>query len=158
MTVRMKGKKQGTGQKVEDILRGNNDLRIVVVGTTCTGKSTMVTRLKKDGLAVQDMDELIFPKLTKEETERICQTPWTKDIGNLMDKLARKYVQVKPGEPIFGTVVFDCDLIVYLKISDSLLKERIIERKVDFDDAKGMQHQIEKGIRKSGIRCIELEV
>ena len=36
-----------------------------------------------------DMDEEIFPLLTEEENDYVCQTPWTEEIGNKMDELVR---------------------------------------------------------------------
>ena len=160
MVVRMRQKSSGQDVKarVKEILRSNNDIRIVVVGTTCTGKSTMIKQLKAEGFQVHDMDELVFPKLTSEEREAVNKTPWTPDIGKLMNRLAKKYVEIVPGEPVFGTIVFNCDLVIYLHISDRLLKERIIDRDVNFNDAKNMQIQLEENIARSGIRSIKLEV
>lgn len=46
-----------------NIIDSNKDKRICLVGTTCTGKSTLIKRL---GVG-SDMDELLFPLLTEEE-------------------------------------------------------------------------------------------
>ena len=48
------------------IFNDNNDKRICVLGTTCTGKTTLINEMQI-GL---DMDEEIFPLLSKEESDR----------------------------------------------------------------------------------------
>ncbi len=136
------------------IFNKNSDKRICVLGTTCTGKTTMINE-SNIGL---DMDEEIFPLLTKEETDYVCSTPWTEEIGEKMDELVRTKLFVKPGLPMFGTVLLDCDLLVYLHISDELLLERTKLRNVDFMNAKNMQQKIEDEIRNSGLETITLEV
>ncbi len=125
---------------IEDLLRifnENKNKRICVLGTACTGKSTLINKLNIG----EDMDKLIFPLLTKEESNYVCQTPWTEEIGKKMDELVRTKLIIKPGTPLFGTVLLPCDLIVYLHISDELLLERTTLRKADFRDAKNMQYK-----------------
>lgn len=141
-------------QDLRAILDQHRQERVVVVGTTCTGKSTLLKRIL-EGL---DMDEVIFPQLTPEENAFVCQSPWTEEIGREMDRLAKKYVKVEPGHPVFGTIVFDSDLIIELKISDDLLKKRTHLRSAEFDDAKNMQKQIEEEIKNSGTPVIEFPV
>jgi hypothetical protein len=136
------------------IFKENNDKRICVLGTTCTGKSTLIKELNI-GL---DMDEEIFPLLSKEETEYVCRTPWTEEIGEKMDELVRTKLKIDPGTPLFGTVLLDCDLVIYLHISDELLKERTNLRNVDFANAKNMQSKIEQEIFNAGLNVIILEV
>lgn len=136
------------------ILERNKEKRICVIGTTCTGKSTLIQNLNV-GI---DMDEAIFPLLTEEETEFVCRTPWTEEIGKKMDELVRSRLVITPGTPMFGTVLLDCDLVVYLHISDELLMERTMARGVDFQNAKNMQRSIEDEIIAAGIDTIALEV
>lgn len=139
---------------LKDILDENKDKRICVLGTTCTGKTTLINKLNLG----EDMDKLIFPLLTKEESDYVCQTPWTEDIGKKMDELVRNKLVIKPGTPLFGTVLLDCDLVVYLHIKDALLKERAKARNVDFENAKNMQQKIESEIIRTKIKTITLEV
>ena len=68
-----------------------------------------------------------------------------------MDELVKEKLSIKKGNPLFGTVLLDADLIIYLHISDELLWERTKLRNVDFDDAKSMQSRIEDEIKSSGI-------
>lgn len=140
--------------ELKQIFDKNRDKRILVIGTTCTGKSTLIRNL---GIGV-DMDKVIFPLLTKEESDYVCQTPWTKEIGEKMTYLVKKKLKIQQGEPLFGTVLIDCDLIVYLHISDELLKKRADLRNVDYMNAKNMQTEIEEEIKASNIKVITLEV
>lgn len=141
-------------EELRQIFIDNKDKRICVLGTTCTGKTTLIN---ESNMGV-DMDEEIFPLLTEEENEYVCQTPWTEEIGNKMDELVRTRLRINPGVPMFGTVLLDCDLIVYLHITDDLLLERTKSRNVDFNNAKNMQLKIEEEISKSNIPTICVEV
>ena len=75
-----------------------------------------------------------------------------------MNELVRTRLSIKPNYPMFGTVLLDCDLVVYLHINDELLLERTKLRNVDFVNAKNMQIEIEKEIQDSDIETITLEV
>lgn len=141
-------------EELKEIFNNNKDKRLLVIGTTCTGKSTLIKNL---GMGL-DMDKVIFPLLTKEESDCVCQTPWTKEIGEKMTYLVKTKLTIQPGEPLFGTVLIDCDLIIYLHITDELLKKRTNLRNVDFMNAKNMQTEIEEEIKKSNIKVITLEV
>lgn len=141
-------------EQLIEIFEENRDKRICVLGATCTGKTT----LKKGTNIGLDMDEEIFPLLTEEETEYVCRTPWTQEIGNRMDELVRTKLSIKQGTPMFGTVLLDCDLIVYLHINDDLLLERTKLRNTDFSNAKNMQQKIEEEIKNSNIPTIYVEV
>ena len=140
-------------EQLIEIFEENRDKRICVLGATCTGKTTLI---KGTNIGL-DMDEEIFPLLTEEETEYVCRTPWTQEIGNRMDELVRTKLSIKQGTPMFGTVLLDCDLIVYLHINDDLLLERTKLRNTDFSNAKNMQQKIEEEIKKSNIPIIYVE-
>ena len=75
-----------------------------------------------------------------------------------MTYLVKTKLKIQTGEPLFGTVLIDCDLIVYLHINDELLKKRTDLRNVDFTNAKNMQTEIEEEIKNSNIKVITLEV
>ena len=141
-------------EQLIEIFEENRDKRICVLGATCTGKTTLI---KGTNIGL-DMDEEIFPLLTEEETEYVCRTPWTQEIGNRMDELVKTKLSIKQGTPMFGTVLLDCDLIVYLHINDDLLLERTKLRNTDFSNAKNMQQKIEEEIKKSNIPIIYVEV
>ncbi len=162
-------------EQLKNILNENNNKRICILGTSCTGKTTLIeqTGIGKDmdeeifPLLTQEEEEYvcrtpwtkeIFPLLTQEEEEYVCRTPWTKEIGNYMDNLVKSKLKIEPGIPLLGTVLLDCDLIVYLHINDELLKMRTEKRNVDFINAKNMQKAIEEDINNSNIKTITIEV
>lgn len=120
----------------------------------CNGKRIYL-EYAKNGL---DMDKIIFPLLSDEEKNYVCQTPWTPEIGETMDRLVKERIRIKPGKPVFGTVIIDCDLIIYLDISDELLQERTKSRNVDYKDAKNMKDSIEKDIEDTLIPVIRIQV
>ena len=66
------------------------------------------------------------------------------------------FLIIEKGKPVFGTVVLDADLIIFLDIDDNLLKERCAKRKTSFENAKNMQKQIIQEIKVSKIPCREL--
>lgn len=137
-----------------ELLAQHSDKRVCVVGTTCTGKSTMLSQIP----GARDQDREVFPKLTKEESDFVCRVPWTEETGRAMSRFVREKVLSHIGGPVFGTVVIESDLVVLLKISDELLKQRVAGRNVQFSDAKSMQTQMESEVRRSGIPYIEYSV
>lgn len=139
---------------LKNILESNKDKRICVVGTSCTGKTTYL-EYAKNGL---DMDKIIFPLLSQEEMDYVCQTPWTQEIGKTMDRLVKEKIKIQAGKPVFGTVIIDCDLIVYLNISEELLKQRTKSRNVSFNDAKMMKDSIEQELTRTDIPVVVVEV
>jgi len=57
--------------------------RICVLATTCCGKSSLLKQIP----GCVDLDDELWPQLTKEEEEFISQKPWTNEIGDFIDKL-----------------------------------------------------------------------
>lgn len=130
--------------KLEEIFNNNKDKRICVLGTTCCGKST----LQKDLPETIDMDDALWPTLSKQEEAYICQKPWTNDIGNFTSKIVKERVKIEPGHPLFSLIVLECDLIVYLNITDELLVKHCERRDASFEDALNVKFAIENSIRK----------
>lgn len=128
--------------------------RVIVVGTTCVGKSTLLKQIPEG----RDQDAEVFACMSKEEAQYVCQTPWTEEIGATMNRHVRNYVKSKAGSPVFGTVVIDCDFIIELSISDELLKQRVAARKVNFADAKNMQSALHQNVLSSGIPYTEFNL
>ena len=79
-----------------------------------------------------------------EETDFIHQKPWTKEIGSFIDKLVYEKISVKAGHPLFTTIIVDCDVVVYLDISDELLAEHCKKRENNFADSKNVKESIEE--------------
>ncbi|MEK6928517.1 MAG: hypothetical protein AABW65_01005 [Nanoarchaeota archaeon] len=136
-----------TRKKMEYLLEMYNYERVCVVGTTCIGKSNLVSLIKD----TYDMDNLVFPLLSHDEEKRVCQTPWTKEIGDTMTRLSRERIKIEAGKPVFGTVVLDSDLIIYLQGSEELLRKNTSLRNKSYEDADSMQKSIGREVLKSGI-------
>lgn len=131
---------QETINVLEAIFERHKEERICVVGTTCCGKSTLLNQIPN----CIDMDDAVWPLLTQVEKDYICQKPWTREIGDFFDKLVYEKVKIEKGFPMFGTVILDCDVVVYLDIKDDLLEKHCKQRNVKFSDAKNMKIAIEK--------------
>lgn len=72
--------------------------------------------------------------------------------------MVKEKIKVQKGKPLFGTVVLDCDLIIFLEIDDKLLKERTEKRKAKFESAKDMQKMIKQEITDSKISSITFKI
>lgn len=121
------------------IFEKHKNERVYVLATTCCGKTTLIKQIPD----CVDMDSIAFTDITEEEAAILNKTPWTSEIGRMVDKLVYRNVKVQPGHPVFGTVIVDCDVIIYLDISDELLKQHCQKRNVNFTDAKKMKEAIE---------------
>lgn len=75
-----------------------------------------------------------------------------------MDNLARTKLHIIPGHPLFGTVILDADLIVFLHISEEELKPRCLKRKANFGNCSNMQAKIEKELKYYKNKVIKLEI
>ena len=81
---------QETINTLEAIFEKHKEERVCVIGTTCCGKSTLLKKIPD----CVDMDEALWPLLTKEESDFVCQKPWTKEIGDYFDKLIYEKVKI----------------------------------------------------------------
>lgn len=92
----------------------------------------------------------------------ICQKPWTKDIVKFTSKLVKERIVIKPGHPLFSLILLDCEVIVYLDISDGLLRKHCQQRNALWEDAKNVKYAIEGAInerRMSGnLKIYDLEM
>lgn len=141
-------------EELKSILSKNADKRITVIGTTCTGKSTLLKEIP-NGVEMKE----ISPALTDEERTFVNQSPWTTEIGEKMVKIRGEKAKLEIGKPVFGTVIAkNTDLIIYLKIEDEILRKRVNFRNGNFDDAKAMQEWIEKKITDSKLPTVILNI
>lgn len=143
-----------TIDELRKVFNANKDKKICVIGTTCIGKSTILEYLPE----CYDMDEILFPLLTEEETNIVCATPWTEEIGEYMNKLAKEKIKIECGHPVFGTVLLDAELIILLTIDDKKLKERTRLREASFESSLRMQEAIIEEVTNSGIPYITIPV
>lgn len=141
-------------EELKSILSQNADKRITIIGTTCTGKSTLLKEIP-EGVEMKD----ISPALTDEERAFTNQSPWTPEIGEKMFEIRGEKAKLEIGKPVFGTVIAkNTDLIIYLKIDDEVLRKRVNFRNGNFDDAKAMQEWIEQKITDSKLPTVILNI
>lgn len=147
-------------ERLKGIFDTNKEKRICVVGASCSGKTTLMKYFPE----AIDMDDLLFgntdknlePLLSQEETDYVCG-PWMPEVGQFIHQKAVELINITPGHPVFGTIVFPSDLIVEITVPENLLKERIAKRATNESDVLNMKSQIEEEIEKSGIEKIVVE-
>ena len=132
--------RQETINALKAIFEKHENERICVLATTCCGKTTLLRQIPN----CVDLDDELWPQLTKEEADFISQKPWTHEIGDFIDKLVYEKISIKPGHPLFSTIIVDCDVVVYLDISDELLAEHCKKRGNDYADSKNVMEAVEK--------------
>ncbi len=138
MAVQMSS--QETINTLNAIFAKHKNERICVLATPCCGKTTLLRQIPD----CIDLDDELWPQLTPEEAAFITQKPWTNEIGNFIDRLGYQKISVKPGHPLFTTIIVDCDAVIYLDISDQLLAEHCRKRESSFTDAKNVKESIEE--------------
>lgn len=131
---------QETINALNAIFEKHKKERICVLGTTCCGKTTLLKQIPR----CVDLDDELWPQLTKEEADFISQKPWTNEIGDFIDQLVYEKISVKVGHPLFTTIIVDCDVVIYLDISDELLAEHCKKRGNDFTDSINVKKSIEE--------------
>ena len=122
------------------IFEKHENERICVLATTCCGKSTILRHIPTCIV----LDDELCPQLTKEEADFISQKPWTDEIGDYIDKLVYEKITIQPGHPLFSTIIVDCDVVVYLDISDELLAEHCKKRGTNFTDSLNVKEAVER--------------
>ena len=113
---------QYTILKLKQIFDKNNHKRILVLGTTCAGKSSLVKHLPE----CLDQDEICWALLPKELEEKLSKGSWTEEMIESWNKHvenATQIVEIEAGHPLFAGSIFKSDIIIYLNISEETLRE-----------------------------------
>jgi len=127
------------------IFEKHKDERVCVIGTMCVGKTTLIERLA--GYNCIDMDDEFWPQASKAEFEFYSQRPFTKEMSDSLCELFYQRLSVRPGNPLFGVYILDCEVIVYLDITEKLLKEHCEKRNdTNFTDAFNLKKWIEEDV------------
>jgi len=125
------------------IFERHKNERICVIGTMCCGKTTLMQQLFQ--YKCVDIDDVLWPQISEAETEALSKTPITEEIMDSIYKLAYEKVIVTPGCPLFGFVILDCEAVIYLDISQELLKKHCDKRgDTGFTDASYIKKRIEE--------------
>ena len=164
-------KGQRTAEALATIFEKYKSKRVVVVGVPGSGKSTLLKHLPE----ALDMDKVLFPKLSEGEKNFALQRKFNleknkfekipyneKDISDVealtlsadvLQTLAEMHLEIEPGHPQFATLVLPSDVIVYLKIDDELLRERLLSRETQ--DDRPQQYEYVKKIEELLERSIQ---
>jgi len=124
-------------RELRDIFDKYSDKRILVLGTTCAGKTTLLKHFP-EGL---DMDVVVMGTLPEELQDRFRKAPrpFAQDLVEIWNKYletAIQTVEIEAGHPLFAATVFRSDIIVYLNISDETLRERTMKRNFKYELAE----------------------
>ena len=125
------------------IFEKHKDERVCVIGTPCVGKSTLLEHLPDN---CEDLDSVLWPNIPAGEMvlfNELIKKPWTIECGNEIDRLIYKFCKIKPGCPLFTSVIVDCEAVVYLDISNDLLAKHCEKRGSSFEDSKNIKEAIE---------------
>ena len=108
------------------IFEKHKNERICVIGTMCCGKTTLIKQLS--AYSCVDMDDEFWPQISEETTKILSQKPITQEIIDSIYELIYKNILIKAGCPLFGIAILDCEAVVYLDISENLLKAHCEKR------------------------------
>lgn len=148
---------QDTVQKLKEIFENNSEKRILVLGTTCAGKTTLLKSLPE----CLDMDALVWELLPEELQEELSCPAWTDEMSKKWREYvikAKQIVKIEPGHPLFAATSFDSDMTVYLNISENTLCERTKKRNTDYETAVECDNRIKEEIRAAGLPVIVVDI
>lgn len=166
-------KESNAADALEFILHQYKDKRVVVVGVPGCGKSTLLKHIPE----ALDMDNVLFPKLSLCEKNFVFQRKFNSEknkfekipfnnkdredekvialSADVLKVLAEMHLEIKPGHPQFAPIVLQSDVIVYLKIDDDLLHERLLSRETQddrpqqYEFVKKLEELIEQDIQEA---------
>ena len=146
-----------TIQKLKEIFTSNREKRILVLGTSCAGKTTLLEDLPD----CRDMDVLVWELLPREFQEKLSCSTWTDEMSEIWREYvikAKQIVKIEPGHPLFASTSFDSDIIVYLNIDENILRERTKNRNVKYEVAEANNNRIKEEIRVSNLPVIVIDI
>jgi len=148
---------QATIQKLKEIFENNTEKRILVLGTTCAGKTTLLKSLPE----CRDMDGLVWALLSKEAQKELDNPSWTDDMSKTWREhviKAKQIIKIEAGHPLFAATSFDSDMVVYLNISENILRERTTNRGVDYEVAVANDGRIKEEIRVAKLPTVVVDI
>ena len=146
-----------TIQKLRQIFDGNSDKRILILGTTCAGKTTLANSLPE----CVEQDNLVWETLPNELQEKLKNNAWTEEMiktwGEYVDK-ATQIVKIEAGRPMFATTIFESDIIIYLNINEKTLRERAKKRHVAYETAANYNNEIKEKLKAVDLPVIAVDI
>jgi dephospho-CoA kinase len=149
--------KQGIIQKLKEIFENNKEKRILVLGTTCSGKTTLLKSFPE----CLDMDALVWELLPNEIQQELSAPSWTDDMSKTWREYvikAKQIIKIEAGHPLFAATSFGSDIIVYLNIDRNTLRERAMKRNIKYETAAENDNRIKEEIRISNLPVIVLDI
>jgi len=146
-----------TIQKLRQIFDRNNNKRILVLGTMCAGKTTLIKSLPE----CLDQDEICWALLPKELEEKLSKGSWTEEMiesWNMHVENATQIVEIEAGRPLFGGSMFKSDIIVYLNINEKTLRERTKMRNVEYEMASNYNKKIKEMLKATDLPVIVIDI
>jgi len=146
-----------TIQKLKEIFENNIEKRILVLGTTCLGKTTLLKSL----LECRDMDALVWELLPKQTQEELSASSWTDGMSQTWRKHvieAKQIIKIEAGHPLFAATSFDSDIIVYLNIDENTLRERTKKRNIEYQVAAENDNRIKEEIKRANLPTIVVDI
>ena len=144
-------------QKLRQIFNENRDKRILVLGTTCAGKSTLVKCMPE----CLDQDDICWALLPKELEEKLSKGSWTGEMikaWNTHVENATQIVEIKAGRPLFAGSIFKSDIIIYMNISEKILRERTKKRSIAYEAASNYNEVIKEKLKSIDIPVIVIDI
>ena len=143
--------------ELKEIFSSNIDKRILVLGATCVGKTTLLKHFPE----CHDMDTLVWGLLPKEKQEKLSCPNWTDEMSKIWREYvikAKQIIKIEAGYPLFAATSFDSDIIVYLSIDEDTLRERTRNRNIDYTVAAENDERIKKEIELSNLPVIVIDM
>lgn len=125
--------------QIRNIFLEHKNERICVFGSSCVGKSTLVSQLPES----VDLDDILWSELS-EDILKYLDGPWTEELSDDFARIARDTVTITPGNPLFSTVIIDCDVLIYLDITKDLLEERCKKRKANINEVMAIKQRTDR--------------
>ncbi len=176
-------------QRLQSLLNQYKDKRVLVVAPPSAGKSTLLQHIP-EGVDMDDIfdtmpsdvkdiilqregsySDIATRKTFYPKREFVAGDPQKEEDLALSSQTLKEYtnahMKIQPGNPIFGTKVIDCDVIIYLKLSDDVYKQRLDsrnknpERQEQPERVFAIKHSIEKDVaeaKEMGVTVEEFEI
>ena len=144
--------------ELRSFFAANLDKRISVVGASCIGKTTLLLDMPN----CIDGDDIVWEQMPRDARAKLksAPEPWTSETVDIFKGYAKTTVfKIKAGTPVFCCGVFgigemDCDLIVWLNISDANYLERVAMRKKNPETMLRHKAKVEKAVKDATIPVI----
>jgi thymidylate kinase len=146
-----------TIQKLRQIFDTNSNKRILVLGTTCAGKTTLVKSLPE----CLDQDEICWALLPKELQEKLSKGSWTEEMIESWNKHVynvTQTVEIEIGWPLFAGSIFKSDIVIYLNINEETLRERTKKRNIAYEAALKYDNEIKEKLKAIDLPVIVIDI